>query len=104
MAAGTKIVYLVHTCQGRSWREEGQTPQMDAALTAAEKLFSTKKYTAVKVEKYFYDEKNNRSVVTTILEKQEAKKRPVVLLLLIMSVVLGIAMYFATGAVMRSMM
>ncbi|HYD30377.1 MAG TPA: hypothetical protein VEB64_05905 [Azospirillaceae bacterium] len=101
MAVAGKITYIVHTRTGRSWSEKGRTGNMDSALNAADKLFSSKKFKGVKVDKEFADPSQGRLVVTTIFDKKAAQRRNIIPLLLLLSVTMGVAAYFLTTVAIR---
>lgn len=104
MAAAGKISYIVHVQTGNTWSEKGRTSNMSSALNAADKLFASNKFKAVKVDKEFVDNANDRVVVTTIFDKTLVKPRNIIPYLLLGSLVMGVAMYFLTTVVIRQYM
>jgi hypothetical protein len=93
MAAGRSITYTVSTFANGTWKQEGQTRDLDKALGAAEHLFGTRRFQRVKVEQTYIDEASHRNVVTTVFNRQLPRVESAIWLLLL-SVILAIATFF----------
>lgn len=100
MAVSGKIEFLVQVLQTGMWKTKGKSHNMSQALKAADKLYDSRKYAQVKVDQHFTDNKG-RTVVTTIFDKKVAKQKNTALTLLLIAIMLGFAMYFITGAVVK---
>jgi len=57
-----EISYTVLCHNGQGWRAEGASRNMQTALSAAEKLFASKKYEQVKVDKSYTESRTGRTV------------------------------------------
>ena len=95
-----RLTYNVSLLQRENWSVACITDGLDKALTEARSALATGRYQWVKVEQSFTDSSSNRTVTTVIFDERgpaaPAAKGIDVRTLLAISVLLGIAMFFAT--------
>lgn len=97
MAGQRDIIYSVLAMDATGWNSHGTVHDMHNAMSSAEKLFESGRYSEVKVEKAFFDPANKRQVTTTILErKRENKKSYLTFYLLAFAVLVGILSFAIT--------
>lgn len=104
MAGTDRIVYSVSTRAGGDWQVQGEVADMHSALTAAEKLFASRQFAEVKVDKRFFDGAHGREVTATILQRAlEGKSaRPFAVLFWLGLAALGGVISFAVTYVLTS--
>jgi hypothetical protein len=98
--AKRRLTYQVSVRKRDKWSVACTSDGLDKALTEAKGALGTGKFQKVKVEQSFTDPASNRTVATVIFE-EAGPPEPVraglsVPMLLMISVLLGIAMFFAT--------
>ena len=96
-----RLTYKVSLLRREEWSVACTTDGIDKALTEARSAFATGLYQRVKVEQSFTDSSSNRAVATVIFDERRpaapaAASGISVRVLLTISVLLGIAMFFAT--------
>jgi hypothetical protein len=92
-----RLTYKVSLLRREDWSVACTTDGLDKALTEARSALATGLYQRVKVEQSFTDSSSNRAVATVIFdERGPAAPGISVRMLLTISVLLGIAMFFAT--------
>jgi hypothetical protein len=96
-----RLTYKVSLLRREDWSVACTTNGLDKALTEARSALATGLYQRVKVEQSFTDSSSNRAVATVIFDER-GPAAPVaatgisVRMLLTISVLLSIAMFFAT--------
>lgn len=97
MTGQRDIIYSVQAMGSTGWNTHETVHDMHKAMSSAEKLFESDKYTEVKVEKAFFDPKNKRQVTTTILERKKGNKKSfLTFYLLIFAVMIGVLSFVLT--------
>ena len=95
-----RLTYKVSLLRREEWSLACTTDGIDKALTEARSALATGLYQRVKVEQSFTDSSSNRAVATVIFDEcrpaAPAANGIGVRMLLTISVLLGIAMFFAT--------
>jgi hypothetical protein len=95
-----RLTYKVSLLRREDWSVACTTDGLDKALTEARSALATGLYQRVKVEQSFTDSSSNRAVATVIFDERgpaaPAATGISVRMLLTISVLLGIAMFFAT--------
>src|SRR4051794_23471111 len=96
-----RLTYNVSLLRRKDWSVACTTDGLDKALTEARSALATGRYQRVKVEQSFTDPSSNRAVATVIFDERgpaapAAAKGIGVRTLLAISVLLSIAMFFAT--------
>jgi hypothetical protein len=95
-----RLTYNVSLLRREDWSVACTTDGLDKALTEARSALATGRYQRVKVEQSFTDSSSNRTVATVIFDERgpaaPAAKGIGVRTLLAISVLLSIAMFFAT--------
>jgi hypothetical protein len=95
-----RLTYKVSLLRREEWSLACTTDGIDKALTEARSALATGLYQRVKVEQSFTDSSSNRAVATVIFDERgptaPAARGISVRMLLTISVLLGIAMFFAT--------
>jgi len=95
-----RLTYKVSLLRREEWSLACTTDGIDKALTEARSALATGLYQRVKVEQSFTDSSSNRAVVTVIFDEcgpaAPTARGISVRMLLTISVLLGIAMFFAT--------
>ena len=98
--AKRRLTYQVSVRKRDKWSVACTGDSLDKALADARGALATGKYQRVKVEQSFTDPSSNRAVATVIFEEAgppvPASTGISVWTLLMISVLLGIAMFFAT--------
>ena len=89
------ITYTVLALDQGDWQSKASSPDMFAAMKAAEQLFASRRFEQVKVDKQFYDSTNQRLVTTTILAKSTAKRRTLPILVWVAVALIGGVISFA---------
>jgi hypothetical protein len=101
-----RLIYKVSVLQREDWSLTCTTDSLDGALTEARSALATGRYQRVKVEQSFTDPSTNRAVATVIFDERgppaPASSGISVRVLLMISVLLGVAMFFATRFFIRS--
>jgi hypothetical protein len=96
-----RLTYKVSLLRREDWSVACTTDGLDKALTEARSALATGRYQRVKVEQSFTDSSSNRAVATVIFDERglaapAAATGIGVRMLLMISVLLSIAMFFAT--------
>ncbi len=95
-----RLTYKVSLLRREEWSVACTTDGIDKALSEARSALATGLYQRVKVEQSFTDSSSNRAVATVIFDERgpaaPAARGISVRMLLTISVLLGIAMFFAT--------
>ena len=96
-----RLTYKVSLLRREDWSVACTTDGLDKALTEARSALATGRFQRVKVEQSFTDSSSNRAVATVIFDERgpaapAAATGISVRMLLTISVLLGIAMFFAT--------
>jgi hypothetical protein len=98
--AKRRLTYQVSVRKRDKWSVAGTGDGLDKAMADARGALGTGKFQRVKVEQSFTDPSSNRTVATVIFEEASpaapASTGISVWMLLTISVLLGIAMFFAT--------
>ena len=96
-----RLTYKVSLLRREDWSVACTTDGLDKALTEARSALITGRYQRVKVEQSFTNSSSNRAVATVIFDERGPSAPAAatgigIRMLLTISVLLGIAMFFAT--------
>jgi hypothetical protein len=100
-----RLTYKVSLLRREDWSVACTTDGLDKALAEARSALATGRYQRVKVEQSFTDSSSNRVVATVIFDERGPAAHAAAMriamgisvrMLLMISVLLGIAMFFAT--------
>lgn len=101
MAGGEQITFTVLGRGKSGWQPQGTTGEMHVAVSSADSLIASKKFSEVRVDQTLVDPRNQRQVTSTIVTKGKAQRSVPAALWLFLAVIAGAISFVATYAVIN---